>query len=87
MRIEKGHVAGNEINGQTTAHDLGLGAHDVGAEGFHRPRDGARPALKAPDRPALVGFKPVDRTSVLRAGAHFLPRRRAAPPQTTTKAT
>ena len=26
MRIEKGHVAGNEINGQTTAHDLGLGS-------------------------------------------------------------
>ena len=25
MRIEKGHVAGNEINGQTTARDLGLG--------------------------------------------------------------
>ena len=25
MRIEKGHVAGNELNGQTTAHDLGLG--------------------------------------------------------------
>ena len=24
MRIEKGHVAGNEINGQTTARDLGL---------------------------------------------------------------
>ena len=25
MRIEKGHVAGNEINGQLTARDLGLG--------------------------------------------------------------
>src|SRR5262249_34670008 len=25
MRIEKGHVAGNEIDGRTTAHDLGLG--------------------------------------------------------------
>ena len=25
MRIEKGHVAGNELNGQTTARDLGLG--------------------------------------------------------------
>jgi glycine cleavage system aminomethyltransferase T len=26
MRIEKGHVAGGELNGQTTARDLGLGA-------------------------------------------------------------
>jgi sarcosine oxidase subunit alpha len=26
MRIEKGHVAGNEINGQLTARDLGLSA-------------------------------------------------------------
>ena len=25
MRIEKGHPAGNELNGQTTAHDLGFG--------------------------------------------------------------
>ena len=25
MRIEKGHAAGNELNGQTTAHNLGLG--------------------------------------------------------------
>src|SRR5262249_8854341 len=25
MRIEKGHAAGNEIDGRTTAHDLGLG--------------------------------------------------------------
>src|SRR4029079_1188849 len=25
LRIEKGHVAGNELNGQTTAADLGLG--------------------------------------------------------------
>ncbi len=40
MRIEKGHVAGGELNGQTTARDLGLGAHDVAEEGFHRPRDG-----------------------------------------------
>ena len=40
MRIEKGHVAGNEINGQTTARDLGLGRMMSAQEGFHRPRDG-----------------------------------------------
>ncbi len=25
MRIEKGHAAGNELTGQTTAHHLGMG--------------------------------------------------------------
>ena len=31
-----------------------------------------RPALLDADRPALVGFKPVDPKARLRAGAHFL---------------
>jgi len=31
-----------------------------------------RPALLEADRPALVGFKPVDRNARLRAGAHLL---------------
>jgi sarcosine oxidase subunit alpha len=37
-----------------------------------------RSALIAPDRPALVGFQPVDRTAKLRAGAHFIPLGAAA---------
>jgi sarcosine oxidase subunit alpha len=32
-----------------------------------------RPALLADDRPALAGFRPLDRKARLRAGAHFLP--------------
>jgi sarcosine oxidase subunit alpha len=32
-----------------------------------------RPALLAPDRPALVGLKPADRAARLKAGAHFVP--------------
>jgi sarcosine oxidase subunit alpha len=31
-----------------------------------------RPALVAPDRPSLVGLKPVDPERRIRAGAHFL---------------
>ena len=31
-----------------------------------------RPALTDPERPALVGLKPVDPGERLRAGAHFL---------------
>src|SRR5205823_1602021 len=32
MRIEKGHVAGPELNGTTTANDLGLGKVERGRE-------------------------------------------------------
>ncbi len=73
MRIEKGHVSGSEMNGQTTARDLGLGRmvsekkDCIGRVLAHRP------ALIAPDRPALVGFRPVDRKARLHAGAHFIP--------------
>ena len=40
MRIEKGHVAGNELNGQTTARRSRPRPHDVEQEGFYRPRHG-----------------------------------------------
>ena len=43
LRIEKGHVAGGELNGQTTARDLGLGRMMSTQEGLYRPRHG-RPA-------------------------------------------
>jgi sarcosine oxidase subunit alpha len=35
---------------------------------------GKRPGLLDPDRPALVGFRPVDRSARLRSGAHFIAR-------------
>ncbi len=72
MRIEKGHVAGAELNGQTTARDLGLGRMMSQKKDFIGRVMAGRPALVAPDRPALAGFKPVDRAQRLRAGAHFL---------------
>jgi len=72
MRIEKGHVAGNEINGQLTARDLGLGRMMSKKKDYIGRVLAQREALVAPDRPALVGFKPVDRSARLRAGAHFL---------------
>ena len=73
MRIEKGHVSTNEVNGQTTAHDLGAGRMLSMRKDFIGRIMAERPALKAPNRPTFIGVKPVDRTSVLRAGAHFLP--------------
>lgn len=74
MRIEKGHVAGNELNGQTTAADLGLGRMMSAKKDFIGRILAQRPGLVAADRPALVGLKPVDQGARLRAGAHFLAR-------------
>src|SRR5262245_58050512 len=72
MRIEKGHVAGNEINGQTTARDLGLGRMMSTKKQYIGRVMSQRQALMAVDRPTLVGLKPVDRSRRLRAGAHLL---------------
>lgn len=72
MRIEKGHVAGNELNGTTTAADLGLGRMMSTRKDFIGRVLAGRPGLVDPDRPALVGVKPVDRDKRLYAGAHLL---------------
>jgi heterotetrameric sarcosine oxidase alpha subunit len=72
MRIEKGHVAGNELNGTTTAADLGLGKLLSKKKDFIGRVLASRPGLNAPDRPVLVGVIPVDPMTRLYAGAHFL---------------
>ncbi len=72
MRIEKGHVAGAELNGTTTAVDLGLGKMMSKKKDFIGRILAARPGLADPARPALVGVKPVDRRQRLRSGAHFV---------------
>lgn len=78
LRIEKGHVSVNELNGQTTAGDLGLGRMMSTKKDFIGRVLAKRPALTDPDRPTLAGFRPVDPTARLRAGAHFLPLRAPA---------
>ncbi len=45
MRIEKGHVAGNEIDGRTTARDLGLGRMMAKNKDFVGKVLAQRPAL------------------------------------------
>ncbi|WP_040771825.1 glycine cleavage T C-terminal barrel domain-containing protein, partial [Rhodopseudomonas sp. B29] len=72
MRIEKGHVAGNELNGTSTATDLGLGRMMSTKKDFIGRTLARRPGLTDPARPTLVGLVPVDKTQRLRAGAHFL---------------
>jgi sarcosine oxidase subunit alpha len=78
MRIEKGHVAGGELNGQTTARDLGLGRLVSAKKDFVGRVMAAREALVDQERPALVGLRPVEKMARLRAGAHFLRRGAAA---------
>jgi methylglutamate dehydrogenase subunit C len=72
MRIEKGHVAGNELNGQTVARDLGLGRMMSTRKDFVGRIMAERPALVDPRRPTLVGLRPLDPTERLRSGAHLL---------------
>lgn len=78
MRIEKGHVAGNEINGQTTARDLGLGKMMSAKKDFIGRLMARREALLQTDRPTLVGLRPVNLGEPLRAGAHFIAMGRTA---------
>jgi heterotetrameric sarcosine oxidase alpha subunit len=78
MRIEKGHVAGNELNGTTTATDLGLGRMMSTNKDFIGRVLARRPGLADPKRPALIGVMPVDRSARLYAGAHFLALRAQA---------
>ena len=73
MRIEKGHVAGNELDGRTTADDLGLGRMMSSKKDFIGRVMAARPALVDPKRPKLVGLRPRDAGKRLYAGAHLLP--------------
>jgi sarcosine oxidase subunit alpha len=72
MRIEKGHPAGNELNGMTTAGDLGMGRMMSKKKDFIGRIMAGRPGLVDPDRPALVGLKPVRTADHIRAGAHLL---------------
>jgi methylglutamate dehydrogenase subunit C len=71
LRIEKGHVAGPELDGSTTAEDLGLAAmvstkkHFIGAA-MHQ-----REGLTDPGRLKLVGFASTDGGKI-RAGAHLV---------------
>jgi len=72
MRIEKGHAAGPELNGRTTAADLGFGRMMSTKKDFIGRLMAQRPGLTDPERPRLVGLRPVDLRQRIRAGAHLL---------------
>lgn len=73
LRIEKGHVTHNEINGTVVPGDLGF-ARMVSSRkpDFIGKAMLDREALKAPDRLRLVGVRPIDPSTSFRTGSHVL---------------
>jgi glycine cleavage system aminomethyltransferase T len=72
MRIEKGHVAGNELNGTTTAADLGLGKMMSTKKDYIGRMMASREGLTDKRRQCIVGIRAVNKSDRIRAGAHLL---------------
>ncbi|MEG6508957.1 sarcosine oxidase subunit alpha family protein [Methyloligella sp. 2.7D] len=72
MRIEKGHAAGAELCGTTTAQDLGMGRMVSKKKDCIGNTLSERPELNREDGLRLVGFRPVDKSHALKAGWHFV---------------
>ncbi|MGB7241395.1 MAG: sarcosine oxidase subunit alpha family protein [Sulfitobacter sp.] len=72
MRIEKGHATGNELNGTTTALNLGMGRMVSKAKDSIGSILSEREGLNQPDALAQVGIKPVDPANNVPAGAHLM---------------
>ena len=72
LRIEKGHVAGNELDGRSTAADMGLGKMMSTKKHFIGLPMAQRSGMTDPDRPRLVGLKLIAEEGRLRGGAHLI---------------
>ena len=72
MRIEKGHAAGNELNGTTTAQNLGMGRMVSTAKDSIGAVLSRREGLNRADDLRQVGIKPVDPDDPVPAGAHLM---------------
>ncbi|MEQ9608102.1 MAG: glycine cleavage T C-terminal barrel domain-containing protein, partial [Kiloniellaceae bacterium] len=71
LRIEKGHVAGPELDGRTTAEDLGLGGMVSSKKTFIGSSMLDREGLTDPKRMKLVGLVSADGGKI-RAGAQLV---------------
>ncbi|QOZ36506.1 sarcosine oxidase subunit alpha family protein [Bradyrhizobium sp. CCBAU 53421] len=79
LRIEKGHVTHNEINGTVVPADLGFGKMvSVTKADFIGKRMLQRDGLNDPNRHQLVGVVPLDSGMSFRSGAHILEKGAAA---------
>ncbi len=72
MRIEKGHAAGNELNGTTTAQNLGMGRMVSKKKDSIGSTLSERPGLNADGDLRQVGIKPVNPADKVPAGAHLM---------------
>ncbi len=72
LRIEKGHVTTAELNGNTTADDLGLGRMLKREGDFIGRTLARRPELGRSERLQLVGVRPCDPGRRLRNGLHLV---------------
>jgi methylglutamate dehydrogenase subunit C len=72
MRIEKGHVAGGELNGTTTAGDLGLGKMMSTKKDYIGRMMAQREGLLDKNRQCVVGIRPHDVRDKIRSGTHIL---------------
>ncbi len=72
LRVEKGHAAGNELNGTTSALNLGLGKMVSKKKDAIGVVLSGREGMNAPDGLRLVGFRPLDAAQPLAAGSHFI---------------
>jgi methylglutamate dehydrogenase subunit C len=71
LRIEKGHAAGNELNGQTSALNLGMGRMVSKKKDSIGSILSEREGMTA-DRHRFVGFKAVNAGDAVVAGAHLM---------------
>ncbi len=72
LRIEKGHVTGAELNGNTTADDLGMRRMLKPRGDFIGRALAGRAGLVAPDRLQLVGVRAIDSAQRLRNGTQLV---------------
>jgi heterotetrameric sarcosine oxidase alpha subunit len=72
MRIEKGHAAGNELNGTTTAMNLGMGRMVSKAKDSIGSKLSQRAGLNEEDALMQVGIKPLDPSQKVTAGGHLM---------------
>ena len=74
MRIEKGHAAGNELNGTSSALNLGMGGMVNKKKDAIGSTLSEREGMNRPDALNLVGFRPVNHAETFAAGSHFMAR-------------
>jgi heterotetrameric sarcosine oxidase alpha subunit len=72
MRIEKGHAAGNELNGTTTALNLGMRRMVSKAKDSIGSKLSERPGLNEDAALMQVGLRPLDPAAKVTAGGHLM---------------